>query len=42
MIKYKKAYIEYDKYKEKQDYVLSPVEEHFLEILEQLDKLEGK
>lgn len=36
-----KTHVEYDKYKEKQSYIISPVEEHFLESLEQLDKYNG-
>lgn len=37
-----KAYSEYEKYKRNQEYILSPVECHFLESIGELDKLEGK
>ena len=37
-----KAHLEYEKYKRNQEYILSPVECHFLESLGELDKLEGK
>ena len=37
-----KAHLEYEKYKRKQEYILSPVECHFLESIGELDKLEGK
>ena len=37
-----KAYSEYEKYKKNQEYILSPVECHFLESIGELDKLEGK
>ena len=36
-----KAHSEYEKYKKNQEYVLSPVECHFLESIEELDKLDG-
>ena len=36
-----KAHTEYEKYKKNQEYVLSPVECHFLESIEELDKLDG-
>lgn len=36
-----KAYSEYEKYKKNQEYVWSPVEFHFLESIEELDKLDG-
>lgn len=35
-----KAYSEYEKYKKNQEYILSPVECHFLESIGKLDKLE--
>lgn len=37
-----KAHLEYEKYKRNQEYILSPVECHFLESIGELDKLEGK
>ena len=37
-----KAHSEYEKYKRNQEYILSPVECHFLESIGELDKLEGK
>ena len=37
-----KAHSEYEKYKKNQEYILSPVECHFLESIGELDKLEGK
>lgn len=37
-----KAHMEYVKFKEKQDYNLSAVERHYLESIEQLDKIEKK
>lgn len=37
-----KANLEYEKFKEKQDYNLSPVERHFLESIEQLDEMQKK
>ena len=37
-----KAYSEYEKYKKYQEYILSPVECHFLESIGELDKLDGK
>ena len=37
-----KAHLEYEKYKRNQEYILSPVECHFLESIRELDKLEGK
>ena len=36
----KKAHKEYKRYKEKQDNVLSPVEKHFINSIEQLDRLD--
>lgn len=38
----KKAHGEYEKYKKKQDLLLSPVEYHFFESVEELHKLEDK
>ena len=38
----KKAHLEYEKYKRNQEYILSPVECHFLESIRELDKLDGK
>ncbi|WP_243125366.1 virulence RhuM family protein [Clostridium transplantifaecale] len=38
----KKAHSEYEKYKRNQEYILSPVECHFLESIGELDKLDGK
>ncbi len=37
-----KAHLEYEKYKRNQEYILSPVECHFLESIGELDKLDGK
>ena len=37
-----KAHSEYEKYKRNQEYILSPVECHFLESIGELDKLDGK
>ena len=37
-----KAYGEYEKYRKKQEDILSPVECHFLESIEELQELEGK
>ena len=37
-----KAHSEYEKYKKNQEYILSPVECHFLESIGELDKLDGK
>lgn len=37
-----KAHSEYEKYKKYQEYILSPVECHFLESIGELDKLDGK
>lgn len=37
-----KAHSEYERYKRNQEYILSPVECHFLESIGELDKLEGK
>ncbi|KMW21803.1 virulence RhuM family protein [Enterocloster citroniae] len=37
-----KAYLEYKKYKRNQEYILSPVECHFLESIGELDKLDEK
>ena len=37
-----KAHSEYEKYKRNQEYILSPVECHFLESIGELDKMEGK
>ena len=37
-----KAHLEYEKYKRNQEYILSPVECHFLESIGELDKMEGK
>lgn len=37
-----KAHVEYKKYREKQEVLLSPVEQHFLESINELDKLEQK
>ena len=37
-----KAHLEYEKYKRNQEYILSPVECHFLESIGELDKFEGK
>lgn len=37
-----KAHLEYEEYKRNQEYILSPVECHFLESIGELDKLEGK
>ena len=37
-----KAHLEYEKYKRNQEYILSPVECHFLESIGELDRLEGK
>ena len=37
-----KAHLEYEKYKRNQEYILSPVECHFLESIGELDKLEEK
>ncbi len=34
-----KAHMEYEKYKKKQEYIPSPVEHHFLERINELDKL---
>ncbi len=36
-----KAHLEYEKYKKAQKYILSPVESHFLESIEELDQLDG-
>ncbi len=36
-----KAHLEYGKYQEKREYILSPVEQHFIECIDELDKLEG-
>ncbi|MDD2980672.1 MAG: virulence RhuM family protein [Hespellia sp.] len=36
-----KAHSEYERYKKNQEYVLSPVECHFLDSIEELDKLDG-
>ncbi len=38
----KKAHEEYDKFRVKQDNLFSPVEQHFLESVDQLERLEGK
>ena len=38
----KKAHLEYEKYKRNQEYILSPVECHFLESIGELDKLDEK
>lgn len=37
-----KAHLEYEKYKRNQEYILSPVECHFLESIGELDKLDEK
>ncbi|RGY98355.1 cell filamentation protein Fic [Clostridium sp. AM58-1XD] len=37
-----KAHLEYEKYKRNQEYILSPVECHFLESIGELDKMDGK
>ena len=37
-----KAHSEYERYKRNQEYILSPVECHFLESIGELDKLDGK
>lgn len=37
-----KAHSEYEKYKRNQEYILSPVECHFLESIGELDKMDGK
>ena len=37
-----KAYLEYKKYKRNQEYILSPVECHFLESIGELDKMDGE
>ena len=37
-----KAHVEYEKYKRNQEYILSPVECHFLESIGELDKLDEK
>ncbi|OUP84320.1 cell filamentation protein Fic [Lachnoclostridium sp. An169] len=37
-----KAHSEYEKYKRKQDELLSPVEQHFVECIEELEKLQSK
>lgn len=37
-----KAHSEYEKYKRNQEYILSPVECHFLESIGELDRLDGK
>ena len=37
-----KAHSEYERYKRNQEYILSPVECHFLESIGKLDKLDGK
>lgn len=37
-----KAHSEYEKYKKKQDVLLSPVEKQFLECLDELEKIEQK
>ena len=37
-----KAHLEYEKYKRDQEYILSPVECHFLESIGELDKLDEK
>lgn len=38
----KKAHEEYDKFRVKQDKLFSPVEQHFLESVDQLERIEGK
>lgn len=38
----KKAHEEYDKFRVKQNNLFSPVEQHFLESVDQLERLEGK
>ena len=37
-----KAHLEYEKYKRNQEYILSPVECHFLESIGELDKMDGE
>lgn len=37
-----KAHSEYERYKRNQEYILSPVECHFLESIGELDKMDGK
>ena len=37
-----KAHSEYEKYKRNQEYILSPVECHFLESIGELDKMDGE
>lgn len=38
----KKAHEEYEKFRNKQDNLFSPVEQHFLESVDQLERIEGK
>ena len=37
-----KAHAEYDKFKKKQDDILSPVEKHFIESIDRLEKISTK
>ena len=37
-----KAHSEYERYKRNQEYILSPVECHFLESIGELDKMDGE